>query len=194
MRNIKIVVVGDGAVGKTCLIFAYAKGKFPDNYMPTVFDNYSTDLLIDGVPCTIGLWDTAGQEDYDRLRPLSYPQTDVFLICFSVDSPDSLECVKFKWCPEVLYFGQGLPFVLVGLKVDLRDDPATLRDLARKKRTPVTYEQGVQMAEEIGAFKYVECSAKTHIGVKEVFDAAIAAAHKGCADRPKHKRNRCVIQ
>jgi len=194
LRNIKIVAVGNGAVGKTCLLFAYTEGKFPDNYIPTVFDNYSANVLIDGVTCSIGLWDTAGQEDYDRLRPLSYPQTDVFLICFSVDSPVTLECVKCKWYPEVSYFGPGTPFVLVGLKVDLRDDPATLRYYARVNHTPVTYEQGVQMAEEIGAFKYVECSAKTQVGVKEVFDAAIAAAHKGCADRPKHKRNRCVIQ
>ena len=194
MRNIKIVVVGDGAVGKTCLLFAYAKGKFPDKYIPTVFENYATNDLIDGVTCEINLWDTAGQEDYDRLRPLSYPQTDVFLICFSVDRADSLEHVKEKWCPEVSYFGPGTPFVLVGLKVDLRDDPATLGYLALEKCTPVTYEQGVQIAEEIGAFKYVECSAKTQVGVKEVFDAAVAAAHKGCADRPKHKRNRCVIQ
>ena len=167
---------------------------FPDEYIPTVFENYATNDLIDGVTCEINLWDTAGQEDYDQLRPLSYPQTDVFLICFSVDSPDSFEDIKHKWCPEVSYFGPGTPFVLVGLKVDLRDDPTTLRYLARVKYTPVTYEQGVQIAEEIGACKYVECSAKTQVGVKEVFDAAVAAAHKGCADRPKHKRNRCVIQ
>ena len=189
-----MVIVGEGAIGKTCLIFAYKNGKFPDRYMPTVFENYVTDHLIDGVTCEIRLWDTAGQEDYDRLRPLSYPQTGVFLMCFSVDSPDSFEDIKHKWCPEVSYFGPGTPFVLVGLKVDLRDDPTTLRYLALEKRAPVTCEQGVQMAEEIGAFKYVECSAKTQVGVKEVFDAAATAARKSCADRAKHKRNRCVIQ
>lgn len=49
----------------------------------------------------LALWDTAGQEDYDRLRPLSYPDTDVILMCFSVDSPDSLENIPEKWTPEV---------------------------------------------------------------------------------------------
>jgi small GTP-binding protein len=61
-----------------------------------VFDNYAVTVMIGGEPYTLGLFDTAGQEDYDRLRPLSYPQTDVFLVCFSVVSPSSFENVKEK--------------------------------------------------------------------------------------------------
>ena len=63
-----------------------------------VFDNYAVTVMIGGEPYTLGLFDTAGQEDYDRLRPLSYPQTDVFLVCFSVVSPSSYENVKEKVC------------------------------------------------------------------------------------------------
>ncbi|XP_017723570.1 PREDICTED: transforming protein RhoA [Rhinopithecus bieti] len=86
----KLVIVGDGACGKTCLLIVFNKDQFPEVYVPTVFENYVADIEVDGKQVELALWDTAGQEDYDRLRPLSYPDTDVILMCFSIDSPDSL--------------------------------------------------------------------------------------------------------
>ncbi|PNI27351.1 T0153641 isoform 3, partial [Pan troglodytes] len=100
----KLVIVGDGACGKTCLLIVFSKDQFPEVYVPTVFENYIADIEVDGKQVELALWDTAGQEDYDRLRPLSYPDTDVILMCFSIDSPDSLENIPEKWTPEVKHF------------------------------------------------------------------------------------------
>jgi len=124
----------------------------------------------------LALWDTAGQEDYDRLRPLSYPDTDVILMCFSIDSPDSLENIPEKWTPEVKHFCPNVPIILVGNKKDLRNDPNTIKELSKMKQEPVKPEEGRAMAEKINAFAYLECSAKSKEGVREVFETATRAA------------------
>lgn len=90
--------------------------QFPETYVPTVFENYVADIEVDGKQVELALWDTAGQEDYDRLRPLSYPDTDVILMCFSIDNPDSLDNIPEKWTPEVRHFCPNVPIILVGLK------------------------------------------------------------------------------
>merc|ERR1719191_1265288 len=163
---------------------------FPGEYIPTVFDNYSANVMVDGKPINLGLWDTAGQEDYDRLRPLSYPQTDVFLVCFSVISQASFENVKTKWVPEIQHHAPGVPILLVGTKSDLRKDDQTKQTITARGGQIITEVDAEGMAKDVGAIKYLECSALTQEGLKQVFDDAIRAA----ITKPKKKKARsCQI-
>lgn len=173
MNAIKVVVIGDGAVGKTCMLISYAKNAFPNEYVPTVFDNYSMNIIVDGKPYDLGLWDTAGQSEYDRLRPLAYPQTDCFLICFSVVSRTSYENARDKWADEVEHHAPTVPRLLVGTKIDLRDNAA---ELAKQKKQPPTHDEGVQLMKQIRANKYLECSALTQAGLAGVFEEAVRLA------------------
>lgn len=125
-------------------------------------------MVVDGIQVSLGLWDTAGQEDYDRLRPLSYPQTDVFLICFSVASPSSFENVTSKWYPEIKHHCPDAPLILVGTKIDLREDRETLSALSEQGLSPLKREQGQKLANKVRAVKYMECSALTQRGLKQV--------------------------
>jgi len=187
----KLVVVGDGGCGKTCLLIVYAENRFPEAYIPTVFENYVTMVNYEGKKIELALWDTAGQEEYDRLRPLSYPESHVILIVFSIDFPVSLANVEDKWYPEVSHFCEDTPLLLIGTKIDLRRDDQTRRMLGAQGQATVTHEQGATVAKAIGA-RYMECSAKTGEGVQDVFIAALRESMKGKWNK-KLKHRRCVV-
>ena len=165
------------------MLISYTTNSFPEEYIPTVFDNYSANVMVDNRPINIGLWDTAGQEDYDRLRPLSYPNTDVFLICFSLNTTTSFENVKNKWFTEIQHHAPGVPFIIVGTKLDMRNDA---------KGTFISKMQGEALKEELKAFKYLECSAKTQEGLKQVFDEAIRCVLINQSNSEK-KKKKCSI-
>jgi len=196
MQNVKCVVVGDGAVGKTSLLISYTENRFPVDYVPTVFDNFTTGVEVDGKLINFALWDTAGQEEYSRLRALSYPETDVFLLCFSVVSPASFDNIKTKWYPEINHNCPSAKCILVGTKIDLREDKQTLENLKGEKLP--TFEMGKKLAEEIRAECYLECSALTQEGLRRVFEEAIRAVIGRPEDiNPKNvnkkKERRCVL-
>ena len=193
-QTIKLVVVGDGAVGKTCLLIAYTSNSFPTEYVPTVFDNYTARVMVEGKTISLGLWDTAGQEDYDRLRPLSYPSTDVFLLCFSLVNATSFANIKIRWLREVRHHCPNSKIILVGTKLDAREDPELLAKLQGQGIKPVESQDGENLAKEIGAIKYMECSALNQKGLKNVFDEAIKAILRPKkTPAPKKKNNDCQL-
>ncbi|XP_044475371.1 rac-like GTP-binding protein RHO1 [Mangifera indica] len=184
-RFIKCVTVGDGAVGKTCMLISYTSNSFPTDYVPTVFDNFSANVVVHGNTVNLGLWDTAGQEDYNRLRPLSYRGADVFILAFSLISKARFENVVKKWIPELRHYAPGVPIVLVGRKLDLPDDQQFFID--HPGAVPITTAQiGEELKKLISAPAYIECSAKTQQNVKAVFDAAI----KVVLQPPKQKKRK----
>ena len=190
MQAVKCVIVGDGAVGKTCLLISYTTNAFPNEYIPTVFDNYSATVMVDAKPINLGLWDTAGQEDYDRLRPLSYPSTDVFLVCFSVIAPASYDNVEGKWKPEIEQHCPGVPIILVGTKIDIRDDAEQMKRLQEKNITPIEEAKGQELCQKIGAIKYIECSALTQHNLKFVFEEAVRAVLNKAVDPSGGKKKK----
>ena len=118
------MVVGDGKVGKTSLITAYGEDRFPEEYIPTVADNYKGKVEVENDEIDLTIWDTAGQDEFSDLRPLSYNNADVFVICFSLSDKESLDNAVDKWKKEIFHLGpsKDIPIVLCGTKSDLRDE------------------------------------------------------------------------
>ncbi|KAF7813852.1 rac-like GTP-binding protein ARAC7 isoform X1 [Senna tora] len=188
-KFIKCVTVGDGAVGKTCMLICYTSNKFPTDYIPTVFDNFSANVAVNGSIVNLGLWDTAGQEDYSRLRPLSYRGADIFVLAFSLISRPSYENILKKWMPELRRFAPSVPIVLVGTKLDLREDRGYVADV-------ITSSEGEELRKQIGAAAYIECSSKTQQNVKAVFDTAIKVVlqpprRKEMVRKKRHRSSGC---
>ncbi|XP_068608120.1 ras homolog family member Ua [Brachionichthys hirsutus] len=188
-QRVKCVLVGDGAVGKTSLVVSYTTNGYPTEYVPTAFDNFSAVVSVDSQPVKLQLCDTAGQDEFDKLRPLCYTSADVFLLCFSVVSPASFQNVPEKWVPEIRRHTPFAPLVLVGTQCDLREDVKVLIDLAKYRERPVDPTDAQDCAMEIGAVAYVECSSLTQKNLKEVFDTAILASLQNCSAH-KHPRGK----
>uniref|UniRef100_A0A8I5ZY60 Ras homolog family member D n=2 Tax=Rattus norvegicus TaxID=10116 RepID=A0A8I5ZY60_RAT len=147
-----------------------------ESYNPTVFERYNATLQMKGKPVRLQIWDTAGQDDYDRLRPLFYPDANVLLLCFDVTNPNSFDNVSNRWYPEVTHFCKGVPIIVVGCKIDLRKDKVLVNTLRKKRLEPVTYHRGHDMARSVGAVAYLECSARLHDNVEAVFQEAAEVA------------------
>ncbi|XP_061419428.1 rho-related GTP-binding protein RhoE-like isoform X2 [Lethenteron reissneri] len=190
----KVVLVGDSRCGKTALISVFAKERFPENYVPTVFENYTATFEIERQTIELNMWDTSGSPYYDNVRPLSYPDSDAVLICFDISRPETLDSVLKKWHREIHEFCPSTEVLLIGCKADLRAEADALRDPDEPLAGPVSYDQGFNASKQMGAAGYMECSAKTsENGVRDLFRMATLASvgrGPGASGKGKGKKSK----
>ena len=187
-------------MGKTSLILSFNTNAFPDpaTVPADTGQAWTANMFVDGENVALALWDTLASASYDTLRPLSYPQTDVFMLCFAVDSAASLDSVRARWLPELARHAPSVPIVLVGTRADLRVAPGEGGKAGggaggEGKAGEVTAKEAGRVAREAGA-GYFECSARTHAGLREACDAVVRAAVRAeqQAER-RRRRRRCTI-
>ncbi|KAM3865103.1 rho-related GTP-binding protein RhoH [Diretmus argenteus] len=184
--SVKCVLVGDSAVGKTALLVRFTSETFPDSYKPTVYENTGVEVYMDGVQIGLGLWDTAGNDTFKQIRPRSYQQADVVLICYSVANPNSLANIQNKWIAEVRENLPRVPVLVVATQTDLREIRASCISAA----------EGKHVAHEVRAKGYLECSSLSNRGVQQVFEYAVRTAVNQARKRARRRLfnvNQCKI-
>ena len=198
--HLKCVCVGDAAVGKTSMLMSHFTRNFPVDYIPGLFDNFETSLMAEHQNIALNVWDTEGRDGFERVRPLSYAQTDVFIVCYAVDSPTSLEHVTSTWLPEIRHHCPNVPFVLVGTKSDLRRNARDHERLRGEKRTFVDPELAKEVGKTLGASAVLECSAKkcsakTQLSIEDVLIGAskVALACRNKYKKKKKKKTKCTL-
>lgn len=187
-----IVVIGDSRTGKSALLHRFVHKTFQPVYMPTSFDKSFGQQEVNKHLVHFSFWDTSGSPAYDSVRPLSYQEADVFLLCYKISDPISLYNVKNKWIRELRQRRPDVPVILCGCQSDLRSDPATLNHLSKTGRTPVSSDQALAICCEIQAVNYVETSAKhpdggsSHNGEAFELCALAAIKHKNQSQNSSH--------
>jgi len=170
-KRVKLVVVGDGAVGKTSLILSYTTNKFPNEDNMQLYETHVVDEVIDSKNVKINIHDTAGEEDFNTLRPRTYDKADVFLVCYSISSKQSFKSVKNKWIPEIRTHSTA-PIVIIGCKSDLRSNTDVKERLQTMGLQFVSTIEGEKLANKLDC-TYTECSAINSDNVKETFIKAV---------------------
>jgi len=181
-QSVKLIVVGDGTVGKTCLLLSYTSDSFPEDYVPTVFENIMTDVTINKEVVKVQLWDTAGQEEYNKLRILSYPKTDVLVVCFDLTNEVTFQNLEKHWYPELSRYCPDTPTIIVGTKYDLIKD----KDIGdfKKKVEAYAYKKDTEV---------FYTSAKENFNIKELFNTAIIRALDSKKRVNQKKKKKCRI-
>ncbi|XP_055389820.1 ras-related protein Rac2-like [Condylostylus longicornis] len=192
MYHNKCIVIGDSNVGKSSLITTYATNKFPKTIKQKLTPSwdYVKYIKYKNKSLFLEIWDTWDDDDYKNFRPLMYPMTDVFLICFSVTDKKSFYNVKKKWRKELRSEYSKVPIILVGTKIDLRDENASTYD---NNQQFIKSSKGLKMAKKIGAVNYFECTSLRNLGLKEIFDEVAKLILCRRSNEKKTKKHKCSL-
>ncbi|KAJ5071100.1 ras-related c3 botulinum toxin substrate 1 [Anaeramoeba ignava] len=194
MKRVNLFSIGDSDSDSIFMLISYTTNVFSIEYIPTIFDNYNSNVMIEGNPINLTLFGTSTVEDFHKICENSSPQVDSFLVCFSLISRSSFENIKNIWIPQIQNSRENVPFFLIGTHLDLRDDQETIKRLEEKGLSPVSYEDGANLAQEIKAVKYLECSSVTQKNLKNVFDEAILfVLNPQKFQKPNQSKNKCLI-
>ncbi|KAJ3444394.1 ras-like protein [Anaeramoeba flamelloides] len=157
----RLVIVGGGSVGKSCLVIRYLQGKFIEDYDPTIEENYRKMVIVDDKACMLEILDTAGQEEYRTVRDKYLKEGEGFLVVFSVISQSSLqEAREFHTAIRQAKNAGDTPTVTLGNKADLTDE------------RQIEGETGEELAKEFSS-KYFDTSALTGLNVTEAFEGLV---------------------
>ncbi|KAN0031380.1 hypothetical protein ACTFIV_005244 [Dictyostelium citrinum] len=183
------------------MMMTYSSGSFPTGYVPSNVDATSLDIEYNGKVCHVGFWDSSALPEFDNIRPSTYPNTNVIILCFSIDSPTSYENITKKWIPEIKQYAPSkhTPIILLGTKCDLREDENTINLLKENNQLPITNKQGLALSKEIKATVYLECSALRNEGIIEIFKQVVRCylyCKDGVLNDPTTSNNtsKCIIQ
>ncbi|KAI6180822.1 (pine wood nematode) hypothetical protein [Aphelenchoides besseyi] len=182
MTEYKLVVVGDGGVGKSALTIQLIQNQFVQEYDPTIEDSYRKQVLIDDETCLLDILDTAGQEEYSAMRDQYMRTGEGFLLVFALNELKSFENIQhYREQIRRVKDSEEVPMVLVGNKCDLTQramDQRQIDELARSFGIP-----------------YEETSAKTRVGVDNAFHALVREIrkHKDKQKEKPRKKRKCTI-
>ena len=188
-----IVVVGDSNTGKSALMSVLMDGKLTNQDLPEYFKTFTHKMKVDGKKIELGLWDTAGEASYEGLRRLSYPNCSLVLVCYAVNSRESFENINKVWLPEIKRNGPpNVPIVIVGTKQDLRPRASLIPNGSDSQIIGgfVKYDEGMHLADSIGASSFLECTAHNENTVVNVFEHAARAVWQSAKEQKKLKGRR----
>ncbi|KAI1857625.1 hypothetical protein JX265_011040 [Neoarthrinium moseri] len=179
-KRLRYVFVGDTKCGKTSMLLRFSRGAFPEMWNQTQYELFSKNIDVDGKAYDLELWDTSGIFEYHQLSLLNYLTWDAIFICFSVNSDRKFINAQNRWALEVMkYCRGGVPVFLVGLKTDTRPYKGVWSPFIGEVDT-----RGMMAARDMGAVRYLECSAKTGEGVDQVFEESTRNVENIRAGRP----------